>query len=151
LVHTDSTAYNRDNTRQLLEEVSTQMNASESPVLFKKYNRNGSNLIVETIVNDAIINHEEYLLDEKGRVTEAKYFTGTESAPRLQMNYLYHPRGWLEEINYIHNWDFFDKEETVVACKYLYDDHGKLFESQKDYGDGKRLFEFFDYGYFVNE
>lgn len=150
-VHTDSIAYNYDAERNLITEVSTQINAKGLPQLVKKYSRKGSQLVVESFVDEVEVNREEYLLDDKNRILEAKYFSAQEVTPRMQVNYQYHPRGWLEELNYIHNWDFFKKEETVISCKNRYDDHGKLFEVQKDYGNGKRLFEFYDYSYFVNE
>ncbi len=149
-VHTDSVAYNRNEAHKLIEEISIQVNDLAGAKMTKKYTYGSESITVLTLVNDQTINRDEYTLDKEGRLSEAKFFTADETEPRMKASYQFHPRGWLEEINYTHNWDFFKKEETVISQKNRYDDHGKLFETQKDYGTGKRLFEFYDYSYFVN-
>ena len=150
LLLTDSVAFLRDESRKLIEEVSTHFDKENMSEMRKAYTYAGNQITVSTIVAEKEINRDEYVLDDKGRIATARYFTAGELTPRMEASYAYHPRGWLEEINYTHNWDFFDKIDTVISVKNKYDDHGKLFETQKDYGNGKRLFEFYDYSYFVN-
>jgi hypothetical protein len=145
----DSIAYVCDANGQLQMEAVYDLHGAANCILQKQYSYDGSTITVVTKVSEQQLNRDEFVLDAKGRVVQERNYGPGDDTPRLESVYVYDPRGWLEEIRYSPNWQHFTKDVTVVSRKNKYDDHGKLVETQLDYGSGKRLFEFIDYTYWV--
>lgn len=150
-LHIDSIACTYDAAGRLESEQVYDLRHGGTCILQKQYSYTGSKIALVTKVNGELLNRDEYELDAKGRVVVERNFGPGDALPRLESTYVYDPRGWLEEIRYAPNWQHFTKDVTVVSRKNKYDDHGKLVEAQMDYGSGKRLFEFYDYTYRVED
>lgn len=107
----------------------------------------GNKCIATTTYASGSISEEITVTDAIGRVLSTQSNLGRMSVVETNT---YHPRGWLETIE-------FERENPVMKGKGLrsqknvYDDHGKLIEMQFDYENGKRVFEFYDYTYYVDE
>lgn len=147
----DSVAYRHSATGQLQTESVFTLQGPTTCILQKEYAYQGSKITVVSKVANQILNRDEFELDGNGRVIRESNFAPGDLSPRLVTDYVYDPRGWLEELHSSPNWEHFSKDQTVVSRKNKYDDHGKLVETQLDYGDGKRLFEFYDYTYWVED
>lgn len=145
----DSVACERDATGKLLQETVYSLKGAPSVQLAKTYSYEASKITVVSKVGDYVLNKDIFELDDEGRVVRESNYAPGDEVPRLVTTYVYDPRGWLEELRYAPNWQHFTKDVTVVSRKNKYDDHGKLVEAQLDYASGKRLFEFYDYSYWV--
>ena len=106
---------------------------------------------ITSMAGPVVMRRELIVRDEEGRITSLAMYVGEEESPRYSESYVYDPRGWLEEIAYEYDWNFYKRFESVVSQKNKYDDHGKLVEIQMIYGNNKRLMRFFDYTYYVGE
>lgn len=149
LIKLDSVAYQRDAGGRLNLEAVYSLKGLPTCILQKVYTYGKNYISTTSMVGELSLNRDEYELDDKGRVVKERNYGPGDDLPRLETVYVYDPRGWLEEIRYLPNWQHFAKDQTVVSCKNKYDDHGKLVEVQQDYGDGKRRMEFYDYTYWV--
>ncbi len=147
----DSVAYARDVLGRLTTEAVYSLAGKPTCNLIKDYNTSEKEIKVTTRVGEQVLNRDEFLIDAQGRVVKESNYGPGDQAPRLETTYVYDPRGWLEEVRSNPDWQHFVRDETVVSRKNKYDDHGKLVETQLDYGDGKRLFEFYDYTYWVED
>jgi hypothetical protein len=147
----DSVACVYDAAGRLQTESVYDLRAGATCILQKLYSYAQGKIELVTKVNGEVLNRDAFELDAKGRVVAERNFGPGDEVPRLESTYVYDPRGWLEEIRYAPNWQHFTKDMTVVSRKNKYDDHGKLVETQMDYGSGKRLFEFYDYTYRVED
>ena len=151
LVKLDSVAYLREPAGRLTQEAVYSLKGKPTCVLQKVYDYGKNSMSTTSKVGDLSLNRDEFELDDKGRVVRERNFGPGDETPRLETIYVYDPRGWLEEMRYLPNWQHYAKDQTIVSCKNKYDDHGKLVEVQQDYGDGKRRMEFYDYTYWVED
>jgi hypothetical protein len=145
----DSVAFVYDDQGRLVGETVYSLKGKHVPPIEKEYVYEGRKITVLSKFGTSVLNRDVFELDEKGRLIKESNYAPGDSDPRLVTTYNYDPRGWLEELRYDPNWQHFTKDVTVVSRKNKYDDHGKLVEAQLDYGNGQRLFEFYDYSYWV--
>lgn len=143
----DSTVYALDAQGRLAEENSYDQLSLFMLLQSKQYHYEADKIIVETRFGGSVLNRDEYLLDAQGRIVKERNFSFDEATPRLETDYVFDKGGLLIELRYAPDWKFFQPASTVVLRKNKFDAHGKLLEAQLDYGGGKRLFEFYDYGY----
>lgn len=146
----DSVAYIADSLGRLsLEQVYALDEQAPRVVLQKVYTYDGNKVVVSSKVEGQELNRDEFELDAQGRVVNERNFGPGDERARLETIYRYDPRGWVEEVRFVPDWQHFEEAETVVCRKNKFDDHGKILEAQLDFGNGKRRFEFYDYTYWV--
>jgi hypothetical protein len=147
----DSVAYERDGTGKLQKETVYSLEFSPRFLMEKVYFYAPGKVEVVTKMNGEFGNRDVYELDEKGRKIHEINYARIDTLPLLETFYSYDPRGWLQEVRYEPSWRHHARSETVISRKNKFDDHGKLVESQFDYGDGKRRMEFYDHSYWVED
>jgi hypothetical protein len=147
----DSIVYIRDLAGKLQKVVVYTFSPMPTILMEKEYDYRAGKVEVLTKIGGQPGNRDEFELDAEGRKVKERNFGPGDTLPRLETHYSYDPRGWLQEIQFIPDWKHFQRNETVISRKNKFDDHGKLVESQYDYGDGKRLFEFYDHSYWVED
>lgn len=145
----DSTRIDRDENGRVLSERLYEQHQPPLLLLERQWTYGDHKATMATMVRETASNRNEYELDAMGRKIREVNLAPGDTIPRLETYYSYDPRGWLQEERSIVNWNYFEKAETVVSRKHKYDDHGKLVETQMDFGDGKRLVEFYDHTYWV--
>lgn len=150
-IRIDSTHLDRDARGRVLAERLYEPHAKPLLLLERQWAYSERKAEMVSIVHGNKSNRNIYDLDELGRKSHEVNLAPSDTVPRLETFYSYDPRGWLQEERSEVNWNHSVKAETVVSRKHKYDDHGKLVESQMDYGDGKRLLEFFDHTYWVEK
>jgi hypothetical protein len=147
----DSVAYDRDGSGRLQKEWVYSVEKAPILLLEKEYEYGPGKLEVLTKIGEGVLNRDVYEMDATGRKVHESNFGPGDTLPRLESFFSYDPRGWLQEVRFQPDWKHFQKSETVVSRKNKFDDHGKLVESQFDYGDGKRRMEFYDHNYWVED
>ncbi len=147
----DSVSYEYDLAGKLTTE---RVFATEGPTqcILKKYYQYRDGIISRvSLVDDMAVNSDAYQLDSKGRVIEEAYSTKGDRSPRMLASNTYNALGQIAAIQYMTDAALFPLATTVAARNNKFDSKGKLVEGQFDYGDGKRLYEFYDYTYWVED
>jgi hypothetical protein len=147
----DSVSYEYDLAGKLTTERVFAIDGPTKCILKKYYKYSDGILSRVSLVDDRMMNSDAYKLDGKGRVIEEAYSTNGDLAPRMLVSNTYNGLGQISSIKYITDATLFPLATTVAARNNKFDSKGKLVEGQFDYGDGKRLYEFYDYTYWVED
>jgi hypothetical protein len=147
---TDSIQFNYDVLGRLDKQVQYIWRDTLPDSLMRIYTHFARGLNITTRVGDQILSRELLKFDGTNRLISREFFEGRNQVPRSRELYSYNPRGWLEKVEYAYDWDFFKQAESVISRENIYDDHGKLSEATLDFGDGRRVVQYYDYSYHVS-
>ncbi|MEM6272157.1 MAG: hypothetical protein AAF998_22155 [Bacteroidota bacterium] len=106
---------------------------------------------IAKMIGDQVAQREILRYDTEGRMISREYYNGNDAAPRMREVYTYDQEGRLNTIDFIRDWNFFDRGASLVQRQNTYDGRGKLSESVLEYGDGRRILKFYDYTYLSGE